>query len=504
MASEARPMFDYATEIDPVMSTFGWKVIGLTYLAVSIPILGAFFPRDAPTNWGSLVVALTGAVAIGGVNLFHFRRMVRSDGFTEPPAIAVLLEVVLGTFLAGLLAYAIGGAAGIYRPIIFVPTLLIATIGNRAMIAITWAAAVLTVTWVAVASGSIDHSTVAFVISYGAVWGFVSVMVHLLSMTSLHSERQTLGIAEAAGIAARANGLTDGLDRMLPVIADWSGARQVAAYRILIKDATGSGERLGTDVGVEAPELLHAWPAEVRTSPPTDHEISSARDARGVRLVSGRAVMVAEGGGDEAVAIVLEGAPNSRFNHLVTRFNLERMVLQVGILVNRSRYIARLEDLGLTDGLTGLPNRRALTARLSEAQQVALRRDDHLALVMLDLDEFKAFNDAYGHLAGDDLLRTFATQLRERLRAVDFVARYGGEEFCVVLPSADPAGAERILDELHQRLREGDAGKVTFSAGIAVWDGQESGEALLGRADRALYAAQDAGRDCTKVDQPTS
>ena len=178
--------------------------------------------------------------------------------------------------------------------------------------------------------------------------------------------------------------------------------------------------------------------------------------------------------------IVIEGASKPRYDHLVTRFNLERMVLQVGILVNRSRYIARLEDLGLTDGLTGLPNRRALTARLKDAQQVSRRRGDHLALAMLDLDEFKAFNDSFGHLAGDDLLRTFATQLRARLRGVDFVARYGGEEFCVVLPSADAAGAERLLDELHERLREGDAGRVTFSAGVAVWDGEESSEVPVG------------------------
>ena len=222
MTSASRPRFDYTTEIDPVMSTFGWKVIGLTYLAMLLPLLGAFLPRDAPTNWGCVIVALAGAAAIGVFNLFHFRRMISSRGFSEPPAVAVLSEIVVGTFLAGLLAYAIGGRAGIYRPIIFVPSLLIAMIGNRAMIAVTWAVAVLTVTWVAVASGSLDQSTAAFVISYGSVWGIAAVMVHLLAMTSLHSDRQTLGLAEAAGIAARANGLTDGLERMLPVIADWS------------------------------------------------------------------------------------------------------------------------------------------------------------------------------------------------------------------------------------------------------------------------------------------
>ena len=119
----------------------------------------------------------------------------------------------------------------------------------------------------------------------------------------------------------------------------------------------------------------------------------------------------------------------------------------------------------------------------------------------IDLDEFKAFNDANGHLAGDDLLRDFATELRARMRTIDFVARFGGEEFSAVLSGTDATGAERLLDDLHRLLRESERTKeVTFSAGVALWDGTESGEELIGRADRALYAAKAAGRDRTIVD----
>lgn len=489
MATGTRPTFDYATEIDPVMSTFGWKAIGLTYLAVVLPMFGALLPRDAPTHWPWLIAGEAGAIVIGCINVVHFRRMVRSGGFSEPPAITVLLEVTAGTCFAAMLAYAIGGTTGIYRPLIFVPSLLIAMIGNRVMIAVSWAVAVLCVTAVAVASGSVNHGVGAFVVSYGSAWGVAMVMVHLLAMTSLHSDRQTLGLAEAAGIAARANGLTDGLERMLPVIADWADAARVVAFRM---DLSGPEQ---------APEPLRRWPEAATVGLPTYSEVVEARAGQGVVLQAGRSVLVVEGKPDEVVVIVIEGSTSPRYDQLVARFNLERMALQVSILVNRSRYIARLEDLGMTDGLTGLPNRRALSVRLAEALSAAQRRGEALAFAMIDLDEFKAFNDTNGHLAGDDLLRDFATELRARMRTIDFVARFGGEEFSAVLSDTDAAGAERLLDDLHRLLRESERTReVTFSAGVALWDGTESGEELIGRADRALYAAKAAGRDRTIVD----
>jgi diguanylate cyclase (GGDEF)-like protein len=251
----------------------------------------------------------------------------------------------------------------------------------------------------------------------------------------------------------------------------------------------------------QAPEPLRRWPEAATVGLPTYSEVVEARAGQGVVLRAGRSVLVVEGKPDEVVVIVIEGSTSPRYDQLVARFNLERMALQVSILVNRSRYIARLEDLGMTDGLTGLPNRRALSVRLAEALSAAQRRGEALAFAMIDLDEFKAFNDTNGHLAGDDLLRDFATELRARMRTIDFVARFGGEEFSAVLSDTDAAGAERLLDDLHRLLRESERTKeVTFSAGVALWDGTESGEELIGRADRALYAAKAAGRDRTIVD----
>jgi diguanylate cyclase (GGDEF)-like protein len=109
---------------------------------------------------------------------------------------------------------------------------------------------------------------------------------------------------------------------------------------------------------------------------------------------------------------------------------------------------------------------------------------------MLDLDRFKAFNDHHGHQAGDRLLAAAAAAWRPALRATDTLARYGGEEFAVLLPHSDHDAARTVVERLLGSVPLGQ----TASAGIAQWDGQETAESLLARADAALYAAKGAGR----------
>ena len=150
-----------------------------------------------------------------------------------------------------------------------------------------------------------------------------------------------------------------------------------------------------------------------------------------------------------------------------------------------------LEGLALVDDLTGLPNRRALFFELPRAIERARRSGSPLSVAMLDLDYFKRFNDEFGHPAGDLLLKSAAAAWRDSLRAVDDLARYGGEEFFLVLPGASSEEAA----ELVERLRGVTPLDQTLSAGLATWDGEEPADALLARADEALYEAKRAGRD---------
>ena len=150
-----------------------------------------------------------------------------------------------------------------------------------------------------------------------------------------------------------------------------------------------------------------------------------------------------------------------------------------------------LEDLAFTDALTGLGNRRAWETWLDAAMATARDDGDPLCIAILDLDHFKAFNDANGHPAGDALLAGAAVSWRRELRPTDILARYGGEEFAAVLPACSLDGAKVVVE----RIRAATPAGQTVSAGIAQWDGAEDGEALVIRADAALYAAKAAGRD---------
>jgi diguanylate cyclase (GGDEF)-like protein len=199
------------------------------------------------------------------------------------------------------------------------------------------------------------------------------------------------------------------------------------------------------------------------------------------------------------------------------------------IAIVNARAYARLEELAITDGLTGLSNRRCLNDRLRQATTEALRYGQSLSVLMLDVDDFKRFNDTYGHPQGDKLLAELAQLLREGTRqGVDLAARYGGEEFAVVLPHTPPSGsgpeaardvAERLRAAVAAHAFEGWPGrrrvKVTISIGVAgvraapfpSGDGADdhgdrgaavvalTADHLLADADKALYLAKQRGKD---------
>ena len=168
----------------------------------------------------------------------------------------------------------------------------------------------------------------------------------------------------------------------------------------------------------------------------------------------------------------------------------------------------RLTELTLLDGLTGLLNRRALESRLDENHAAAIRYGHKYAVILLDIDHFKLYNDGCGHLAGDEVIRTIGAVLRESVRRTDSVYRYGGEEFLVLLPETDAAGAEltaeRIRGAVALRAMPHPSSPtdrhVTVSMGYTDVLGQGIAERLdwrevVRRADSALYAAKQAGRN---------
>jgi diguanylate cyclase (GGDEF)-like protein len=486
------PLFDYANSVDPAMSAFGWRFIVLSYLAVLVPLLGIALPRDAETHWGIVASVLLVALATLTLNATYLRQMLATAGWAEPPGVVVLGQALVVTVATGWLNYALSGAGGFYRPMIFVPAVLVAVIGNRAMAATTTATAFLTLVLSTWAQGTETRHLPAFVVSYGATWGLLILMIRLLSARALQATTLTQGIADAAAIAARADRLDDGLERLLPVVGAWAVAERVTAFALADGDSA----------------VLESWPAGIGPCPaPPSALIAQACADDGAAVDGSQAVIVADrrtdgasGPATVAVAVVVQGAARARFDAITYHYQLTRMAAQLETLVSRSRHIEHLESLGRTDSLTGLPNRRSLEERLDLERTVTRRRGEPLTLAMIDLDDFKAYNDTHGHPAGDDLLQRFAAALRDSVRASDLVARYGGEEFCVLLPNTTASGAEVLIDQLRIRLRSGAlTSRPAFSAGVATWMEGDTSHELLKRADRALYAAKAAGKDCTVV-----
>jgi len=183
--------------------------------------------------------------------------------------------------------------------------------------------------------------------------------------------------------------------------------------------------------------------------------------------------------------------------------------VMVGVLMHRlARRVRRqnemLAALSTIDVLTGLFNRGHLESAIVNEFERCRRTGHAAALLMIDIDHFKPINDRHGHLVGDAVIRSFAKVLRDSIRVQDLPGRYGGEEFVVVLPGTDARKAEALAERLRRRvedeiLEEGAGVRATISVGVAVFDASDPDPiAWIARADRALYAAKEAGRNCTR------
>jgi diguanylate cyclase len=158
----------------------------------------------------------------------------------------------------------------------------------------------------------------------------------------------------------------------------------------------------------------------------------------------------------------------------------------------------------LTDPLTTLANRKSFDEELVRAIHDVRTKNEQLSLVMMDVDHFKRFNDTYGHLTGDQVLRLVAMSVKQNVKGQDIAARYGGEEFVVVLPQTVLRSAITVADhirragmtkELMKRSTGENLGRVTISLGVAGLRPNDTPQSLIERADLCLYAAKRSGRN---------
>lgn len=178
--------------------------------------------------------------------------------------------------------------------------------------------------------------------------------------------------------------------------------------------------------------------------------------------------------------------------------SLEAVAVEAALAIDRAAAVERLTGLARTDPLTSLPNRRAWDEEVIREIARAHRSGQQLSIGMIDIDDLKPYNDQWGHSAGDRLLLTAAARWRRSLRLSDLLARIGGDEFAIALPGCGLAEGVQIAETLRASLPNG----IRCSIGITQWSAGESPATVVERADHALYAAKNGGRDRTSTLPP--
>jgi diguanylate cyclase (GGDEF)-like protein len=184
---------------------------------------------------------------------------------------------------------------------------------------------------------------------------------------------------------------------------------------------------------------------------------------------------------------------------------LQTLSAQLGSALWRADLLAESERAALTDGLTGLNNRRAFDQELARRLEESRRTGRPLSLCLMDIDHFKSFNDTFGHQAGDETLAAVAAAIAGSCRASDVPARYGGEEMALLLPGSGLDDAVEVAERVRAAVEAIplDTRQVTVSIGVSTTDGTCSAELLIEASDRALYTSKEGGRNRVTAERAT-
>ena len=207
----------------------------------------------------------------------------------------------------------------------------------------------------------------------------------------------------------------------------------------------------------------------------------------------------------DQIKTIVEGLAKSTREMRETNQALEnRLALSKSEISDLQHSLEAIRAESLTDPLTGLGNRKYFDRSIDMAVQTALASGEPLSLLMFDIDHFKSFNDSYGHLTGDQVLRLVAQTLKQTIKGQDITARYGGEEFAVVLPNTALRQALTVADHIRRAVMAKELkkkstgeilGRVTISVGVSILKPADDTDSLIERADACLYAAKRAGRN---------
>jgi diguanylate cyclase (GGDEF)-like protein len=455
------------------------RAVSLVYVVVPVFALAAWLDHGRVRSWPALWADVALFAAVVGSHVLDRRRLrqARYDRFVPGRALGQVSLAVWAFAVAGV---ALGLHHGSFLLLPVLAFVVVSLLGNRTMVRralLVLAAALGVETGLQLPATEAVWSTALFT----AVALVLAAMIDEVVHGSVHAMERNRELAELATETSVLQDWPRDLARLGPRLAK---AMDVRRYAVVAR--LGSGDPL---------ERVYSWPeddwpswAELGTLPQESLERMRPLESPSLAVAPARA-------GTAAVVVVTPAT--SVFASPVDTNLLSSVAALLSAVVTRSRLISGLVEVARTDELTGLANRRRLYEALAHEMARARRSRRPLTVAMIDLDHFKQYNDTFGHSAGDELLQRFAFRTTARVRAQDLVARYGGEEFCLVLPETDPDGARTLVEG----LRTGGIGidrqgrRVTFSAGLATWNGTESVDELVYRADASLYRAKAEGRD---------
>ena len=322
---------------------------------------------------------------------------------------------------------------------------------------------------------------------------FAAIALFAVTPTSAHAAMDSTNIVSS--LANESAELVDQEAILLAEVTDAAptGSTEQARTQLQFVDSQASAllaqlRRLGIELSPAIttamdplPSAFYADQTSASLAPDALVYRSAAQDLRRIAATPSAALPASDSSTNESIGLLIVAAASL-------------LVLGLAALTNtlQNEDDDELASLAWSDGLTGLANRRRLDHDLAEP-------DHHgpTAVIMVDVDHFKAVNDSHGHIEGDDILKRVSAMLADVVRHDDVVYRYGGEEFCILLPNATSEGAQmvadRIIDGAHQ-ISLPDGPHLTVSAGIASGDAAEL-KSMIGRADEALFAAKRQGRD---------
>lgn len=322
-----------------------------------------------------------------------------------------------------------------------------------------------------------------------------------MTMVAEPSEEQRQSVLDSYGILDSAD--ESGYDDLTRLAAFICGT-PTALITFVDHDRQWFKSKIGTETR-ETPRNLsfcaHAIqnPQEVLIVPDATRDERFAENTMvtgqpGIRFYAGAPMLSPEGAPLGTICVIDNQARGLSDSQIEA---LEILARQVVVLLELRRTNAKLAALSLTDALTGIANRRALMGRLDEEIARARRTGDSLALLLIDVDHFKSYNDTFGHQAGDQALREIAQRVNKGARPYDFTARYGGEEFAVVLPRTNLEAALMVAERLRSAVAAAQVAhrKLTLSIGVARLAEDFDTVELIRMADRALYEAKAAGRN---------